>query len=671
MRPALLAALFISTFSAPLFAQAPLEDVHGDILRKMEIARAKLRPGHEALLAPSPTPTQLLFDALHYELDLAFDPGNQAVEGYVRATVMSLVDSLHTIDLDADDVLTVSSVTVAGGDTLAWSRPADLVSIHLPAGLADGDSIAIEIGFGGNPGSASAPGLFFATHQGTPVIFSLSEPWSARSWWPCKDYPDDKATFDLYLAVPAVLFAASNGDHLGSEDVTRWGVPYRRFHWRENYPMATYLASIAASEYVRLDDSFVHAPGETMAVTHYVYPDLVAAAEEDFNVTVPMLDFFSTTFGSYPFVDEKYGVALCNLGGGMEHQTLTSYGSALVTGNHSYDWVFAHELAHMWFGDLITCKDWTHIWLNEGFASYAEALWFEHLEGAGKLRSYMEGKDRPGQWQGPILRDPDATDRWYYFDNVVYNKAAWVLHMLRHIVGDGSFVQILQSYVADPRFRFGMAGTDDFEGVCEDVYGAPLDWFFDEWLTREDRLQYRWTWHSYPWQGKTNLSLVIDQLQAELYTMPVDFRITTTVQQIDTLLWVGDRTEAFLVELDDPVTGVEFDPGHWILCDVTEYATGTESIPWITYLEQNRPNPFNPLTRIRFGLARPSEVLVQIYDARGSLVRTLLDTRRVAGTHEIIWTGVDQRGERVASGLYFYRLETDSQSFTKKMLLLQ
>ena len=173
--------------------------------------------------------------------------------------------------------------------------------------------------------------------------------------------------------------------------------------------MTTYLASVTAANYVRLDDHFVYAPGDTMPVTHYVYPALEAKARIDFNITVPALAFFSETFGLYPFIAEKYGVALCPIGGGMEHQTLTSYGSSLVTGDHYYDWVFVHELAHMWFGDMITCKDWTHIWLNEGFASYGEALWFEHLQGPAKLRTYMESEDHPDRWNGPVLRDPDVT----------------------------------------------------------------------------------------------------------------------------------------------------------------------------------------------------------------------------------------------------------------------
>jgi aminopeptidase N len=384
-----------------------------------------------------------------------------------------------------------------------------------------------------------------------------------------------------------------------------------------------------------------------------------------------MLEFFSDTYGLYPFVDEKYGVACANLGGGMEHQTLTSYGYYLVRGDHYYDWIYAHELAHQWFGDLITCKDWTHIWLNEGFASYSEALWFEHLWGPGGLRTYMETQDTPGSWSGPILRDPDNSYPWYYFDNVVYDKASWLLHMLRHVVGDSTFFDILQSYVADPRYRFSTAETADFVGVCEDHYGAALDWFFDPWLTREDRLHYSWSWNAYPRTGPGTLTLAVEQTQGAPYTMPVDFRITTAGGSTDTVLWVDEPSETFHVTVTDSVIAVALDPDHWILCDQTLVSTATGPMPVAAFLDQNYPNPFNPVTRIRYGVPAGSNVLLQVFDVRGALVATLASGYRAADTFTATWNGTRDGGEPVASGIYFYRLKASDRVLTRKMLLLR
>jgi len=667
----LVLALALLAVAVPAAAQSPFETIHGDILRKMEIARAQRTSALKPLLAPQPRPGQLLYDVVHYTIDVAINPTTRVIQGSVKARITPVAGMLGIVELDADNALAISGVRRAPGDTLAWTRPAGFVTIVPPAGVFPGDTIDIEVLYSGSPGSAAEPGLFFSSAAGYPLIYSLSEPWSARDWWPCKDYPDDKATFDLYFSVPVPLFAASNGTYLGYTDETRWSAPYRRYHWREDYPMTTYLASVTAANYVRLDDRFVYAPGDTMPVTHYVYPALETKARTDFDITVPALAFFSETLGLYPFISEKYGVAICPIGGGMEHQTLTSYGSSLVTGNHYYDWVFVHEMAHMWFGDMITCKDWTHIWLNEGFASYCEALWFEHLQGPAKLRTYMESEDHIYRWNGPVLRDPDVTSQDYYFDNVVYDKGSWVLHMLRHVVGDRGFFQILRDYCADPRYRFGAAETNDFKALCEARYGESLSWFFEEWLTRTDRLIYRYSSTCYRLNDEFNLTIVVDQVQFAPYSMPVDFRITTASGVIDTVFWVDEAHEEFHVALADSALDVELDPGHWILCDKTEAAPAGETVPSLAALDQNYPNPFNPATTIRFSLSEPAAVSLRIYDAAGRLVRVLAEAPLSAGSHARDWDGTDSRGAAVSSGVYLYRLDAGSFSRTRKMILIR
>ena len=667
----LLAVTFIvlASFSQP-FAQSQYEIIHGDILHRLKGGRANRLVEGARYLAPQPTPNQLDYDVLHYDLDVAVNPSTQMVEGSVSITFKSLVSDLSSIDLNAVPVLTITNATNSSLGALSWSRTGDVLTVELGMLLMTGQEFQVEIDYEGHPTGSTNTGLFFSSYNNNPVIYSLSEPWSARTWWPCKDYPDDKATFDLYLAVPDTLFAASNGNFVGSTFETHWSAPYKKYHWRESHPMTTYLASITATVYDTLSDRFVYAPEETMKVTHYVYPALIDEAREDLNITVPVLQFFSSIYGTYPFTDEKYGVALCPIGGGMEHQTLTSYGANLIRGDHYYDWILVHETSHQWFGDMITCKDWTHIWLNEGFASYSEALWMEHKGGPAALRSYMDGKDNPSRWHGPILRDPDNSDPWYYFDNVVYNKAAWVLHMLRHVVGDSTFFDIVKDYASDARYRYSTAETNDFVGVCEDHYGSSLSWFFDEWLTRTDRLTYQWTDTSYPVQGGYNVTITVDQLQDSLYTMPIDFMITTASSEIDTTFWISSRHEERHVHLSEAPVDVEFDPGHWILCDATKAVTASET-PNAVFLAQNFPNPFNPSTTIRFGLNETQPVTLDIFDVNGRLVKRLVNENRNAGTYTITWNGRNTKGVPAATGLYFYRLETGSETLTRKMILLR
>ncbi len=381
MKQIVLMISFIVFFSYPLAARPPFEELHPDMFHKMDMHLAK-PTNIEKVSAPQPTSAQLQMDVLHYTLDLAFNPSTEAVAGSVRAVVQSLTDSLYTLEFDASDTLMVSSVTEVDGDTLNWNHTNNIIYIDLSSGLAKGEQIEIEIIYSGSDELRSGGrGLFLDYNPWTKdraIVYSISQPWSARLWWPCKDYPEDKATFDIYLSVPAKIFATSNGTYLGYTEENRWDEPYRRYHWQENYPMATYLFSINAANFVRLDDNWEYAPGETMPITHYVFPEYVEAAEEAFNVTVPMLEYFSSLFGLYPFIDDKYGVVTWRKQkGAMEHQTLASWATGWIRENHSNDWLLAHELAHQWFGNSITCKDWTHIWLSEGFATYAERLWWD------------------------------------------------------------------------------------------------------------------------------------------------------------------------------------------------------------------------------------------------------------------------------------------------------
>lgn len=665
----ILAAVFL--LASPVSrAQDTGDEINSHIIRKIDMMRAKPFFENNLLGAPEPTPNQSLFDVKHYTIDIAINDSTQYIEGTVTIILESLLEGLASIDINADTILSVGYVGLSGTGAVPFSREGDVLTADLSTPLYAGEEASIEVQFEGYAASAINPGIFFREYDGMIVIFSLSEPWSSRSWWPCKDYPDDKATFDLNFSVPSYMTAASNGEYLGYTEETRWGRPYRRYSWRENYEMSTYLASISATDYTVLTEYWEYSPGDSMIITNYVPPGRLWQAEEDLNIAVPALDFFSSIYGLYPFVEEKYGVSLVNIGGGMEHQTLTSYGIYFVRGDHYYDWIYIHELSHQWFGDLITCENWEDIWLNEGWASYSEALWEEHLGGEQALRSYMQGKDTEESWNGPVLRDPFNTNPNYYFDLVVYHKAAWILHMFRHIAGDSVFFDMAKGYASDPRFRFSTANTSQFVSVCEDYYGAPLDWFFDPWLTREDRPSYEWSWDCYPAGGDTVVSISVTQAPGDAYVMPVDFRIETRRGNIDTILWVDEAAESFLISAGAMVTSVELDPGGWILCDKSSVVTDAV-IPAPTYLSQNYPNPFNPSTTIPFGIAEPGHVRISLFDAGGRHVKTLADRSYPAGSFDAKWDGTDKSGRKVSSGVFFYKMTARGKVFTRKMILLR
>src|SRR6185295_728574 len=259
-----------------------------------------------------------------------------------------------------------------------------------------------------------------------------------------------------------------------------------RYRWKPSHPLTTYLVSIAATNYASFSHTYTPIAGGSMPVVYYVYPDNLAAAQASFAPTVSMIEFFADTFGEYPFVEDKYGMSAFPFGGAMEHSTNTSYGYFLIDGGHNYDWIIAHELAHQWWGDSLSPSTWQDIWLNEGFATYSEALWWEHINGATGYEDYMSSL-YSASFNGPVYANPA------WFGSTVYDKGAWVQHMLRGVMGDVAFFQGLSGWYAD--HKDGVVDTAAYRANMEAHRGAPLDWFFDEWVygIHSPRYEYGWT----------------------------------------------------------------------------------------------------------------------------------------------------------------------------------
>jgi aminopeptidase N len=493
-------------------------------------------------------------------------------------------------------------------------------------------------------------------HQ--PIIWTLSEPFGASSWWPCKDDPGDKAdSVRLEITVPRGLIAASNGlliDTLTNTDNTI------TYIWVTKYPISTYLVSLAISNYIRFDDTY-SGGGTDMPLTYFVYPELYTDALQDFGVTVDMIGFFSSVFGEYPFIGEKYGMAVFPWGGGMEHQTLTSYGAALVRGDNRYDYINAHELAHQWFGDLITMRFWSHIWLNEGFASYAEALWYEHLGGKQAYLNYMQSQYRPN-FRGSLFVT-DSTNSSALFSGTVYDKGSWVLHMLRGVLGDSVFFDCLRTYAADPDLRYGNAVTEDFQAVCETISGKDLAWFFEQWVYREGRPDYSWSWNV-SGEGPYYTELAIKQNTTDPYRMPVQIRLQGP--GLDTLytVWNSLRLQSYTFATSAKPTALLFDPENWILKH-----TETIDIKEV-FVSYNYPNPFNQATEIDVYLPAGSDMDFAVFNLLGQVVYQTAGHLE-AGYHPIRWNGQDQNTQPVASGLYLARVKVLGKVINRKMMLIR
>lgn len=538
-------------------------------------------------------------DVLHYALDIEITDINTASEtctitGTNTMTVKSITESLTEFTFRLADYYTINDPFIGDSTPVTVttvSTTTRVVTLDQTYGM---DQIfTLTIPYTGVaayvPGSIGGS-IMINDVFGNPEVSTLSEPFFAYSWWPAKDGDvlvpgdnSDKATVEFSITVPDNLTVASNGLLQSVETLSG---DRKRYNWASDYPITTYLVSFAASVYDTWTVDYAH-PGGTMPVEFYVYPSWNTSSNRaQWEKCLNMLGTFRHLFGEYPFIDEKYGIYNFDFGGGMEHQTMTGQSSFS-------EWLTAHELAHQWWGDMITCKTWNHIWLNEGFASYAEALWAENKPGSSglpALKAEMAGMRYLGG--GSVyVTDEEIADEDYSIWNIFsgatsYNKGAWVLHMLRHVLGDDNFYDALAAYRTT--YEFSAATTEDFQAVCEQFYdGASLDWFFQEWVYGEYVPDYAWGWDAVEINGQDYLLVYIDQVQSASYqrfTMPIDVVVDGTAY----VVFNDNDPEHFVVPVSAAPTTVALDPDAWILWgSVTE----TTHVPGPPTIVETSPAP--------------------------------------------------------------------------------
>ncbi|HMA76070.1 MAG TPA: M1 family aminopeptidase [Candidatus Krumholzibacteriaceae bacterium] len=643
-------ALVLIILSGDLSAQ---EITRPQLHREMARAKAERFSGIKRAVYGQ-TQNQSDYDVVYYDIDIEIDPAAQTVSGTVTLTAKVISVSLYKVEIDLLDNMNVTRVRKALGD-LDYTHSNDLITVTLDRSYHSGEYFTVEIEYSGTPSEAT--GAFnFDKRGGEDMIWSLSEPFGARSWWPCKDVPNDKAdSVDIRVTVPSNLIVASNGTLEGITDEGSTDT----YSWHEKYPIATYLVSVAIHPYTTFSHWYHHSPGDSMEVQYYVFPDHYSYIQDSYSQTVPAIELFSELFGEYPFIDEKYGHAEFMWGGGMEHQTITSLGGVSV-------YLIVHELAHQWWGDMITCDDFHHIWMNEGFAVYSEALWAEDKYGKEGYDNEMLITEYFGE--GTIYV-PEADDWNRIFDvDLTYHKASWVLHMLRHVVGDSVFFDILRGYYSDARYQYGTVTTEQFRDICEDISGMQLDDFFHQWIYEEYYPNYIYQWTSTEKSGYWDIDLTIEQTQTNhIFNMPIDVAIETAYGDT-TLIVVRDSlaVQKFSLSVDDEPVCLTLDPENWILCDI-DHSTSSEF-----QLLQNYPNSFNEKTRIPFNIAvENSFVTLRVYDVGGKLISTLASRRYSRGPHWVTWDGKNDRGQAVSSGVYFYRITAGSNTEAGKMLFIK
>ena len=524
--------------------QQLLEHREQEAARKTRLVKAMFEAEAAATL------NQELYDALYYDLELDLNPSSQILSGEVTIRAAVTGTSLATMDLDLRSNMGVSWVT-SGGSATTYTRTGDIVTVDLDRTYANAEVVEVVVAYSGNPQSSY---WGWDWHGGQRMIWTLSEPYGARYWWPCKDLNSDKPdSVDVKVTVPNNLYVVSNGLLVSNVD----NGTTRTFHWHEGYPITTYLVSLAIHPYTIFNDWYSPlGGGDPMEVQFYVFPDNFDDVQATYALTVPMITTFAQGFGEYPFVDEKYGHAEFVWGGGMEHQTVTSLGGW-------WEDLISHELAHQWWGDMITCTTFHHIWLNEGFATWSEAYWKEQIEGFGVYQDYMDAAAYFGP--GTIIVENPTEFGGIFDSNLSYNKASWIVHMVRGVLGDTDFFAGLAHY--RELYEFGSATTEQFRDAMEDVSGTDLDAFFTQWIYGEYFPIYEYSW-SLSRDG--TLDLIIDQVQTNtgLFTMPIELRVETDSGTLDFTVQNDQATQSYQLPVTGNVQSVLLDPDDWILCQI-------------------------------------------------------------------------------------------------------
>jgi len=602
------------------------------------------------------------YDVHFYGLDITVSPSSTFISGNVTIGVSSMVDKLDTFAVELIPEMAIDSAFLGGAKLVAPTRKGDNVLYPIQTIQYKGTHFSVKIYYHGvspSGGFFSGVSTAYNSYWKKQVGWTLSEPFAAKSWFPVKQDLQDKADSAwIFLTVDSSYMAGSEGLLTA---ITKLPNGKKRFEWKTIYPIDYYLLSYAVADY--RDYSFYaypdNPPGDSVLVQNYIYNSDKYLTENKSAIkkTADLIDLYVKLFGPYPFRKEKYGQSLTELAGGMEHQTMTTLG------NFGFDLV-AHELGHMWFGDNVTCADWSDIWVNEGFATYADYLANEYINGTQPAHVFiLKAKNsvlsQPG---GSVYIPQDQIypgNEWRIFNSrLTYNKGAMILHMLRHeINNDTTFFKILKSY--QMQYAGGVATGDDFKSIVNEVTGDEYSWFFKQWYYGEGFPIY-----SDEWYDSTNiLHLTSTQTTStdypKFFKMWMDYEIKFTDGR-DTLVRLQQTANMnrFTVAVSGKVQQVVVDPNDWtlqIVINVTPVGIRDHDNP--AYFSMG-PVPALRYLYVSFRYPTSAAKNIQITDLNG---RKLMRITTYAKSLTI-------NTSRFKRGIYLIRVETGGHIYIRKLI---
>jgi aminopeptidase N len=608
---------------------------------------------------------QAAYDVLFYRLKFTIDTAAKSISGntFVRALAM---DTLSSFVLDLNSRFTVQSVVWKGqrqnNSPLLFSRPTGRLWIALPYVVQKSDSIIVEISYQGTPKVSTNPPwddgfVWKRTETGEAWAGVACELEGADAWWPCKDHPSDEPdSVDLYFTVPASLTCVSNGRLLGVTDAGSM----KTFHWYVSEPINNYGVTFYLGPYQRIPVDYRSVTGEIIPSEYWFLSSHVDSAKKYMSTWLKDLRFYEDVCGPFPFRSEKYCIMDAPYYG-MEHQTCIAYGNNFGLNSYGFDYIHLHELAHEWWGNMVTAKDWSDFWLHEGFATYMEALFVERQSGSQRYRSYMAGK-RSTSITRPIAPDQSTTAQVAYLGNI-YNGGAWVLHTLRYYVGDSTFFKLLRRWAyPDPATESAtdgrqcrLATTEEFRQMAEQLSGKALSWFFTVYLRQAGLPQLiverKDTSTTLQWNVPNNI----------VFPMPVEVQVGSTRLTIDMSSGTGSFTAP------KGITPV-IDPDAKIFMMSTKTVAVEESGDHIppSFHVSVYPNPFNPSATLYLEVPKRMHVSGELYTISGQRIAEFVNATFEAGTHAVPINCANQ-----SSGVYFVVVRGDEKVLTEKIVLLR
>lgn len=626
--------------SSSFFAQSTNKELE-------EIANAEKKSAFKRMNLAN-NPNTLNYDVTYHKLEFTVDPAIADIAGKVTTTYTAL-SNISTLYFDLSDALVVSSV-IKDNVSLPFIQNGtnELIIVIPSGGQAAGTSGTVEITYAGTPVASGFDSFSVNYHSGEPILSTLSEPFGAMDWWPCKQDLNDKVnSIDVYITAPTAKVAVSNG--LQQSKINN-GNGTSTTHFHHGHPIPAYLIAIAVSNYqiYNQQGGLGTVASPYFPIINYMYPETSVANTTSVSVTPGIINYYESMFVPYPFRDEKYGHCQFGWGGGMEHTTVS-----FMTGNNSGGYsrsLIAHEMAHQWFGDKVTCGSWKDIWLNEGFATYLASMVIQNFDGEA---AFINDKNNmintiTNTADGAVyLTDDEALDVNRIFSwRLTYNKGAMVINMLRFKLGDTNFFQGLRNYLNDPLLAYSYAKTPNLQAHLETTSGINLTEFFNDWVYNQGYPVYGIVAHNtVPGQVQITINQTQSDASVSFFEMPVPIRLNGSgAQQLDVVLENTVNGQVFNVAVPFEVTSVTFNPKKDIISRFSTTALGTGNFDLQSGISLY-PNPaISKLT-----LSLPHNVLLEktiFYNTLGQKIKE--------STTQTNWEVSD-----LASGVYLVEIITN------------